>query len=213
MELENTKYIVIEGPIGVGKTRLAEKLAERLQAQMLLADARENGFLERYYRDGERYGLQTQVFFLLQRLQQLEQLSATDLDHQRIVSDFLFDNHAIFAAMMLPDDELALYQQLRQQLHPLSPQPDLVIYLQAEPDILIERVRKRDSEHERNITAAHIRRMCEGYSEFFHHYETGPLLIVNMENLNPLESDQHLDLLLTHITDMRGKREFFNFGA
>ncbi len=213
MELENYKYIVVEGPIGVGKTRLAEKLAERLQARTLLARAQENVFLERFYRDGERYGLQTQTFFLLQRMQQLAELSETDLDHQRIVSDFLFDNHAIFAAMMLPEDELALYQQLRQHLHPLSPQPDLVIYLQAEPDTLIERVRKRDSERERNITADHIRRMCEGYSAFFHHYETGPLLIVNIENLNPLESDQDLDLLLAHIANMRGKREFFNLGA
>jgi deoxyadenosine/deoxycytidine kinase len=212
MSLDKYKYVVVEGPIGAGKTTLTRKLADSFNAQTLLELPQENPFLERFYRDSARYALPTQMFFLFQRMNQLRDLAQTDLFDTRVVSDFLLDKDPIFARLTLGDDELNLYQQLYDHLRPQAPEPDLVIYLQAQPETLIERVRKRGLPMEAGISEIYLYRLCESYSRFFYHYDAAPLLIVNTENLNPIERDDDFALLLNRIDNMRGKREFFNLG-
>ena len=212
MSLERYNYIVVEGPIGVGKTTLARRLAESTSGHTLLELPQENPFLEKFYRDPSRHALSTQMFFLFQRMNQLRDLKQTDMFGGRIVSDFLLDKDPIFARLTLSDDELNLYQQLYDHLRPQAAAPDLVIYLQAQPDTLIDRVRKRGIPMEAGISEVYLYRLCESYSRFFYHYDAAPLLIVNTENLNPIERDQDFELLLRRIGNMRGKREFFNIG-
>ncbi len=212
MAFEKYKYVVVEGVIGAGKTSLARKLAEQTGSQTLLELPQENPFLEKFYRDAARYALPTQMFFLFQRLNQLRDLAQPDLFDARIVSDFLLDKDPIFARLTLGDDELALYQQLYDHLRPQAPQPDLVIYLQAQPDTLIERIKKRGIPMEAAISETYIERLCESYSRIFYDYEAAPLLIVNTEHLNPIDNEEDFALLLTRIANMRGKREFFSRG-
>lgn len=212
MSLDRFQYIVVEGPIGVGKTTLARKLAESMSGHPLLELPQENPFLEKFYRDPSRHALSAQMFFLFQRLNQLRDLKQTDLFGGRTVSDFLLDKDPIFARLTLSDDELNLYQQLYDHLRPQAPAPDLVIYLQAQPETLVDRVRKRGIPMEAGISEVYLYRLCESYSRFFYHYDAAPLLIVNTENLNPIERDQDFELLLKRIGNMRGKREFFNIG-
>lgn len=197
MDLEKYKYIVVEGAIGAGKTTLARKLATQLGAQTLLELPEENPFLEKFYRDAARYALPTQMFFLLQRMNQLRDLAQPDLFDARIVSDFLLDKDPIFARLTLSDDELALYQQLYDHLRPQAPLPDLVIYLQAEPQTLIDRIKKRGIAMEAGISENYMHRLCDSYSRIFYEYDTAPLLIVNTEHLNPIDNDEDFALLLT----------------
>jgi deoxyadenosine/deoxycytidine kinase len=212
MSLDRYKYIIVEGPIGVGKTTLCRKLAESLQAQTLLELPQENPFLEKFYRDATRYALPTQMFFLFQRMNQLRDLAQTDLFSSRVVSDFLLDKDPIFARLTLGDDELNLYQQLYDHLRPQAAAPDLVIYLQAQPETLVDRVKKRGVAMETGISEIYLYRLCESYSRFFYHYDAAPLLIVNTEHLNPIDRDADFALLLKRIENMRGRREFFNIG-
>lgn len=212
MSLDRFQYIVVEGPIGAGKTTLTRRLAESTGGQAMLELPQENPFLEKFYRDPSRHALSTQMFFLFQRLNQLRDLKQTDMFGGRIISDFLLDKDPIFARLTLGDDELHLYQQLYDHLRPQAPAPDLVIYLQAQPETLVDRVRKRGIAMEAGISEAYLYRLCESYSRFFYHYDASPLLIVNTENLNPVERDQDFNLLLRRMNNMRGKREFFNIG-
>lgn len=212
MNVDQTKYIVVEGPIGVGKTTLARKLADKFDAQTLLELPEENPFLEKFYRDPVHYALPTQMFFLFQRMNQLRNLAQTNAFSTRVVSDFLLDKDPIFAHLTLNDDELHLYQQLYDHLRPQSAPPDLVIYLQAQPETLVDRVRKRGVPMEAGLSEHYLHRLCESYSRFFYHYDGAPVLIVNTEHLNPIERDVDFALLLQRIGGMRGKREFFNLG-
>jgi deoxyguanosine kinase len=212
MNFDRYNYIVVEGPIGAGKTTLARKIAERLGAQTMLEQPQENPFLEKFYRDAARYALPTQMFFLFQRMNQLRDLAQADLFNGRVVSDFLLDKDPIFARLTLGDDELNLYHQLYEHLRPQAPRADLVVYLQAQPETLVERVKRRGVPMEAGISETYLYRLCESYSRFFYHYDATPLLIVNTEHLNPIERDEDFDLLLTHMNNMRGKREFFSRG-
>jgi deoxyadenosine/deoxycytidine kinase len=212
MNLETLRYIVVEGPIGAGKTSLTRKLAQAANAQLLLELPEENPFLQKFYRDSARYALPTQLFFLFQRVNQLRDLTQTDLFSAPIMSDFLLDKDPLFASLTLADDELHLYRQLYDQLRPQAPQPDLVIYLQAQPETLVERVQKRGIAMESGISEDYLYRLCESYSRYFYHYEAAPLLIVNTENLNPIARDADFLMLLERIRTMRGKREFFSIG-
>ena len=212
MNFETYKYVVVEGPIGVGKTTLASKIAARFGAQTLLEEPAENPFLERFYRDSARYALPAQICFLFQRVNQLRAMARADLFDAQVVSDFLLDKDPLFAQLTLPEDELNLYNQLYEQIHPQAPTPDLVIYLQASPETLIDRVRKRGVAIESGLSEPYLTRLCESYSRFFHDYDQAPVMIVNTEHLNPIGRDEDFELLLTHIKNMRGKREFFSRG-
>lgn len=206
------RHIVVEGPIGVGKTSLARRLAARGNARLLLEQPQDNPFLERFYRDGARYALPTQLFFLFQRSQQLRDLVQQDLFHSQVVSDFLFDKDRLFARLNLAPDELALYEQMAAHLAPPAPTPDLVIYLQAAPQTLIERVARRALPAEAGIGEPYLRALADAYLRFFHAYEEAPLLAVDTEHLNPADRDEDFDLLLSRIARMRGRREHFNLG-
>jgi deoxyguanosine kinase len=212
MNFDQCRYMVVEGPIGVGKTTLARKLAESFGGQTLLEQPEENPFLEKFYRDSARHALPTQLFFLFQRMNQLRDMSQNDLFTAPVVSDFLLDKDSLFARLTLADEELNLYRQLYEYLSPQAPQPDLVIYLQAQPETLVDRVRKRGVPMESAISEEYLLRLCESYSRFFYHYEAAPLLIVNTEHLNPIQHDEDFRLLLNRIRNMRGKREFFSRG-
>ncbi len=206
------RHIVVEGPIGAGKTTLARRLAQSYGARTVLEEPAQNPFLERFYREGRRYALPTQLFFLFQRITQLRDLSQRDLFSESIAADFLLDKDPLFARLTLDDDEMALYQQIFDSLRPQVPQPDLVIYLQAQPETLIERVRRRGIAMEADISETYLRALVEAYSRFFYHYDTAPLMIVNTEHLNPVERDDDLELLVRQLAEMRGRRGFFSRG-
>ena len=211
--MDNLKYIVVEGPIGVGKTSLARKLAGRLSADMMLEQPMDNPFLARFYEDMARFALPTQLFFLFQRAKQLEPLAQLDMFSHVTVADFLLDKDPLFARITLSGDELALYDRIFETLKPQAPQPDLVIYLQAQPDTLIERVRRRGIAFERQVSGEYLALLAETYTRFFYHYTDAPVLIVNSENMNFVDRESDLDLLLHKITTMRSRREFFNSGG
>ena len=212
MPLAKYRHIVVEGPIGVGKTSLARRLAEHLESNLLLERPDENPFLPRFYQDMPRHALPTQLFFLFQRINQLRELAQPDLFNRVTVSDFLLDKDPLFARLTLSSDEWRLYQQIFEALRPQAPKPDLVVYLQAEPETLYERVRRRGVDYERPITGEYLALLADSYSRFFYHYSGSPVLIVNSERLNFVKQEGDLDLLLGRIGGMRGTREFFNFG-
>jgi len=212
MPLAKYRHIVVEGPIGVGKSSLARRLAERLGSSLLLERPEENPFLPRFYQDMPRHALPTQLFFLFQRINQLRELAQPDLFNAVTVSDFLLDKDPLFARLTLSSDEWRLYQQIFETLRPQAPQPDLVVYLQAPPETLYERVRGRGVDYERPITEEYLALLADSYSRFFYHYAGSPVLIVNSERLDFVRQDGDLELLLGRIGGMRGTREFFNFG-
>ena len=207
------RYIVVEGPIGAGKTSLARLLAEREGAELLLEEPQNNPFLAGFYHDPRRWALATQLFFLFQRVNQLSGLSQLDLFERRTVADFLLEKDPLFARINLSDDEFTLYQRIYSHLAPQAVAPDLVIYLQAPVDTLMARVRRRAASYERGITEDYLARLAQGYGRFFHEYDAAPLLIVNSRNLNFVDRPGDFDLLLQRISNMRGAREFFNLGS
>lgn len=213
MAFEKYRYVVVEGPIGVGKTSLAQRLAEHAGAETLLEKPEENPFLPRFYVDPARNALPTQLFFLFQRINEVSALAQMDMFQTRTVSDYLFDKDALFARLNLNDDEYNLYQQIYNNLAPQAPAPDLVIYLQAPPEVLFARVRRRAVAYEHMIAESYLERLARGYSELFHHYDAAPVLVVNCENLNFVDNDEHFNLLLERIGNMRGPREFFSVGT
>jgi len=213
MPLSKYRYIVVEGPIGVGKTSLTKRLADHADAQMLLEKPQENPFLARFYDDPTRHALPTQLFFLFQRINEVRDLAQMDMFRSRTVSDYLFEKDALFARLTLSDDEYKLYQSIYQSLAPQAPNPDLVIYLQAPTASLIERVRRRGHRYERAISDDYLTRLSDAYGEFFHHYETAPVLVVNSEHLNFVDNENDFNLLLERIGKMRSQREYFNVGG
>jgi deoxyadenosine/deoxycytidine kinase len=209
---ERFRYIVVEGPIGAGKTSLARKLAEATGAATLLEDPGANPFLPGFYQDRARYALPTQLFFLFQRVNQVRDLSQADMFKHATVADFILDKDPLFARLTLNDDELNLYQQIYASIKPQSATPDLVIYLQAPTEVLVERVKRRGLVYEQPITEDYLLRLGETYARFFYQYDEAPLLIVNSEHLNFVESPADFDLLIQRIIAMRGTREFFSMG-
>lgn len=212
MPLAKYRHIVIEGPIGVGKTSLARRLAEHLGANLLLELPEQNPFLPRFYQDMARHALPTQLFFLFQRINQLRELAQPDLFNRMTVGDFLFEKDPLFARLTLSSDEWPLYQQIYDMLRPQAPPPDLVVYLQADPETLYARVRRRGVDYERPITEEYLALLADSYSRYFYHYTDSPVLIVNSERLNFVKHAGDFDLLVARMESMRGRREFFNFG-
>jgi deoxyadenosine/deoxycytidine kinase len=203
-------YIVIEGPIGCGKTTLAKMLANKFPVDYLSEKADSNPFLPRFYQDVQRYALPTQLFFLFQRASQIADLTQRDMFAKAIVADFFLEKDPIFARLNLDDEEYALYHQIYQHLQLKAPKPDLVIYLQTPVDSLMERIEERNVNYELDIPREYVERLADAYSEFFHSYDTSPVLIVNNEKLNILKNTEAFDLLLSRILQIKGQREFFN---
>lgn len=208
--IEKYPYIVIEGPIGSGKTTLARKFAERFKVNLLLENAEANPFLPKFYMDAQRYALPTQLFFLFQRSGQIRELTQRDLFSEATIADFFLEKDPIFARMNLNDEEFALYRQIYQHLQLQATKPDLVIYLQTPVEALVERVNQRNVSYEQGIPREYLLRLANAYSDFFHQYDASPLLIVNNEKLNTAENDAALDILIARIMQIRGRREFFN---
>ncbi|MEW6676561.1 MAG: deoxynucleoside kinase [Pseudomonadota bacterium] len=207
------RHIVVEGPIGVGKTSLARKLAQLMGAELILENADENPFLGRFYEDRRRFALPTQLFFLISRVEQARRLTQGELFTPATVADFMLEKDLLFARLTLDEQEFALYRQLYEGLKPQASAPDLVIYLQARTSTLAERVRRRGRSAERNLSDAYLDDLSRTYSEFFYHYDQAPLLTVNSEHLNFADKDEDFNLLVQRIQDMRGMREFFNMGT
>ena len=213
MDLAKLRYVVVEGPIGAGKTSLARELAQAMHADPLLEQPEDNPFLARFYEDRARFALPTQLTFLFQRVDQLRSLAQLDLFRRPTVADFLFDKDPLFARLNLTDDEYALYEKIYRHLAPQVAAPDLVIYLQAPVQVLAERVQRRGVDYERTVEGTYLARVADTYTRFFYDYEGAPLLIVNSERLDFVDNPQHFALLLERIAAMRGRREFFNLGG
>lgn len=212
--LDKARYIVVEGPIGAGKTSLAHRLAERLQTATLFEQPEANPFLERFYQNAERWALPAQLSFLFRRIDQLVALQRDTPADQRIVSDFLLEKDPLFASLNLAEDERVLYQRIFDAMSPPAPlQPDLVIYLQARPDTLMDRIRKRGLDAERRITEAYVERVADRYARFFYQYEAAPLFVVDAGVLNPVDNEADFDLLIDRLRNMRGYREFFGYAG
>ncbi|MEM1174278.1 MAG: deoxynucleoside kinase [Pseudomonadota bacterium] len=205
-----SRYIVVEGPIGVGKTALAKRLADSYTADLVLEEDSENPFLERFYREGKSAALQAQMFFLFSRARQLESLRQPDLFSTVRISDYLFAKDRMFAELNLDADELRLYEQLAEQLSVEPPVPDLVVYLQASVDTLLERIAKRGRDYERLIDRRYLERLADTYARFFHAYNDGPLLIVNASQIDPVSNERDYQQLFEQIERTQGGRHFFN---
>ena len=203
-------YIVVEGPIGSGKTTLARLLADKFSVQLLSEKAEDNPFLSRFYQDAQRYALPTQLFFLFQRSRQIADMSQRDMFSAPTVADFFLEKDPLFARLNLDDEEYALYHQIYTHLQLKSPKPDLVIYLQTPIDELAERIEERNISYEQEIPREYIERLADAYSEFFHIYDTSPVLIVNNEKLNIIKDESALNLLVDRIMQIKSSREYFN---
>ena len=212
MDLEKCRYVVVEGPIGAGKTSLARQLAHHLGGEELFERPEDNPFLARFYEDMARYALPAQLTFLFQRVDQLRGVGQLDMFRRTTVADFLLDKDPLFARLNLSDAEYILYEKVYSHLRLEAPVPDLVIYLQAPVETLIDRVHRRGVHYERTISAHYLARLADAYSRYFYRFEAAPLLIVNSERLNFVDDPEHLNLLLARIGTMRGQREFFNLG-
>lgn len=204
------RYVAIEGPIGVGKTTLAKRIGEAFGYPMMLEPVTENPFLDRFYRDGRQHALPTQLFFLLHRARQVSDLGGDDLLGPTTVADFLIEKDRLFAQLTLDDTEFELYQQIHASLAIHPPTPDLVIYLQATTDTLLERVNRRGLDFEQGIERDYLQSLADAYTEFFHYYDQAPLLIVNATEIDFANNETHFELLLDQIIHMDGNRQFFN---
>lgn len=203
-------YIAIEGPIGVGKTSLARRIAEEFGSDLLLEEPQDNPFLERFYEDPRGAAFPTQLFFLMQRVRQMQQFKQTDIFRPVQVADFLIEKDYLFAQATLDEDELTLYEQVYEQMTIEAPVPDLVIYLQAPVQTLMERIRKRGRHYERMMESSYLQRLSEAYTQFFYHYHDAPLLIVNAEDIDFVNNDADYRQLLDTITNIRTGRHYYN---
>jgi Deoxynucleoside kinases len=205
------RYIVVEGPIGVGKTSLAKRLAETFNYEMLLEKSEENPFLARFYQAPRQMALATQLFFLFQRAQQLQELRQSDMFEPVRVADFLMEKDRIFARQNLDADEFALYEKVYEHLTIDAPTPDLVIYLQAPVEVLMQRIQQRGIPAEQLIKEDYLLALSDAYADFFHYYDASTLLVVNSSEADFVHNDEHYNLLLKQVLSLRpGTRNYFN---
>ncbi|MDR8392869.1 deoxynucleoside kinase [Aliifodinibius sp. S!AR15-10] len=194
-------FIAVEGVIGVGKTSLAKLLTERHNARLMLEQFEENPFLPKFYEDRDRYAFPTQMAFLASRFKQQQNLTSKDLFHDLTISDYLFEKDRIFARLNLNEDELSLYDSIYHVMTGISAQPDLVIYLQASVDRLMENIRERDRDYERQITREYLQELSDAYNHFFYHYNKSPLIIINTSDIDFVSNEKHLDYIDEQIFD------------
>lgn len=209
-EREIPRYIAVEGPIGAGKTSLAKKLADTFNCHVVLEKAEENPFLERFYQSRRQAALATQLFFLFQRTQQIQDLRQSDLFEQVRIADFLIEKDRMFAQVNLDDDELKLYETVYQQLTIDAPSPDLVIYLQAPVDVLLQRIQQRGVAAEQQIDSLYLEQLNEAYSRFFHYYDDAPLLIVNATQIDLVNNNNQYLQFVDYLLNIRTGRHYYN---
>ena len=212
--MPKAKYIVVEGPIGVGKTSLAKILANEFQARTIFERIEDNPFLPKFYQSRETYAFQNQTFFLLNRYQQQMELGQHDLFNQNAIADYLFAKDQIFATLTLSAEELNLYQQIYALLNTRVPKPDMVVYLQARPEVLYKRVKKRDKKYERSVTFDYLTEVAQAYNQFFFHYDETPLLVVNTSEIDFVASSKDLADLIKEINNMgSGTQHYIPLGS
>ncbi len=206
-------YINIEGPIGAGKTGLAKVLAEKMDARLILEETEENPFLPDFYKDKRRFAFQTQLFFLLSRHRQQQQLFATDLFHRKVISDYCFDKDRIFASVTLNQRELLLYEKVASVLQKDIPNPDLIIYLQTSSEVLLRRIKQQGRLYEKNIDLEYIQALNEAYNYYFFHYTKTPLLVVNTDRIDLVRNEKDLENLLNLLeTPLFGTKYYVPLG-
>jgi len=204
------RYVVVEGPIGVGKTSLARRLAKSFGSELVLEQGDENPFLERFYRNPRAAAFQTQLYFLFQRARQIQELRQADLFERVRVADYLLDKDRLFARLTLDDEEFALYEQVYERLAIDAPVPDLVVYLQAPVDVLLDRIARRGIQYEQVIEPRYLERLVESYSRFFLEYDVAPVLMVNASEIDLVGSDADYASLLKEVARARKGRHYFN---
>lgn len=213
-ESKTPRYIAIEGPIGVGKSSLAKILAQKYAYRLVKEEVSGNPFLERFYENPRKFAFQTQLFFLLSRYRQQRELAQGDLFEGGLVCDYILAKDKIFALINLEDDEVSLYESIYKLLVSTLPKPDLVIYLQARPEILLSRVRKRGIAYERNISLDYLRTLSDAYNEYFFHYNETPLLVVNTSEIDFVESPRDLEHLVREVKSVkRGTQHYIPLGS
>ncbi len=207
--MESAMYIAVEGPIGVGKTTLAELLAGKLNGKTLVEEVEANPFLPNFYRDRNKYAFQAQLFFLLSRYQQQKELAQTELFSATLIADYLFAKDRIFAYLTLDENELGLYEQVFRLLDARIPGPDLVIYLQASSEVLKERILKRNKDYERNMEEEYLEDLVEAYNKFFFYYNDTPLLVVNTTEIDFVKQPADLSNLVKEIRSIKGGTQHY----
>ena len=213
-EPKTPRYIAIEGPIGVGKSSLAKILAQKYASRLVKEEVAGNPFLERFYENPRKFAFQTQLFFLLSRYRQQRELAQGDLFEGGMVCDYILAKDKIFALINLEDDEISLYESIYKLLVSTLPKPDLVIYLQARPEVLLSRVRKRGIAYERNISLDYLRTLSDAYNEYFFHYNETPLLVVNTSEIDFVESPRDLEHLVREVKSVkRGTQHYIPLGS